>query len=240
MIKIRALASTVAVALVAIWADADGPANELLGQWYTEDDASKVHVVKKNGKYFGTIIWLAEPIYPDDDPTDAGKPKRNRKNPDKALQREPIIGMQVLKNFTYDTSDREWVDGTIYDPDVGKTYKCVIKFQADPKAQGGKTLNLRGYIGLPALGRTTVWRRVPKAELEPTHTDQPRRPAPRGARGPFSSSASIRSTTADAEGFTRGSNRPTTSPCRFTRNLVKFHTISPLNSPLSSGDVNSR
>ncbi len=146
-------------------ARADGPADELLGQWYTEDDGSKVLVVKKNGKYYGKIIWLDEPLY-DKDHEEAGKPKHDRKNRDKSLQWRPIIGLQVLKDFKYDAGDRVWDSGTIYDPDVGKTYKCEIKFKTNPKAEGGKSLSVRGYIGIPALGRTTEWFRVPKAELE--------------------------------------------------------------------------
>ena len=146
---------------------ADGPADELLGQWYTEDDDSKVLVVKKNGKYYGRIIWLDEPLYHKDH-VEAGKPKHDRKNRDKSLQWRPIIGLQVLKDFKYDAGDRLWDSGTIYDPDVGKTYKCEIKFKTDPEAEGGKSLNLKGYIGIPTFGRTTVWRRVPKDDLEET------------------------------------------------------------------------
>jgi len=68
----------------------------------------------------------------------------------------------VLKGFSYDASDDKWDGGTIYDPENGKTYKCVIRI-ADEKASNGMTkLNVRGYIGIPALGRTTVWVRVPK------------------------------------------------------------------------------
>ncbi len=146
---------------------ADGPADELLGQWYTEDDASKVLIVKENGKYYGSIVWLDEPLY-EKDHVEAGKPKHDRKNRDKSLTWRPIIGLQVLKDFKYDAGDRVWDSGTIYDPDVGKTYKCEIKFTTDPKAESGKRLDLRGYIGIPALGRTTEWFRVPKDEVEET------------------------------------------------------------------------
>ena len=158
--------SLLLVLAVPGFAVAQGPADEILGQWYTKDDASKVNVVKRNGKYYGTIIWLDEPKYEQDDPTDAGKPKRDRKNRDEKLRHRPIIGMQVLKNFAYDTRDRTWESGTIYDPDVGKTYKCVMRFQNDPEAEGGRSLHVRGYIGVSYLGRTTVWYRVPKDELE--------------------------------------------------------------------------
>jgi len=72
----------------------------------------------------------------------------------------------MLKNFKYDRKNKEWTGGTIYDPDRGKLYKCVIKFEKDSKVEGGIKLYVRGYVGIPALGRTTYWTRVPEKDLE--------------------------------------------------------------------------
>jgi len=41
----------------------------------------------------------------------------------------------------------------IYDPKNGKTYSCKMTYK-------GKTLDIRGYIGISLLGRTTVWERT--------------------------------------------------------------------------------
>lgn len=143
------------------------PADEIVGQWYTADNASIVTVVNKGGKFYGTIIWLAEPNYPANEPDgDAGKPKRNKNHPEKARQKDPIIGLQVLKDFVYNAADKTWDSGTIYDPDNGRTYKCVIRFQDDPKGIDGKSLHVRGYIGIPTLGRTTIWYRVPEDKMQ--------------------------------------------------------------------------
>ena len=141
--------------------------DELLGQWYTADNASKVEIVKRDGKYFGTIIWLSEPNYEAGD-AEAGKPKRDRENPETSRKNDPVIGIQVLKNFHYVADEKTWEGGTIYDPENGRTYKCVIRFQDDPQATDGKSLHVRGYIGIPTLGRTTVWYRVPKDDMEET------------------------------------------------------------------------
>jgi uncharacterized protein (DUF2147 family) len=140
-------------------------ADELLGQWYTEDNDSKVVVTKESGKYVGKIIWLKEPLYGKDE-ADTGKPKRDKFNPSKKLRSRPVIGLRILEGFTYNAKDKSWENGTIYDPESGKTYKCVIKFEKDSKALKGKKLYVRGYIGLPVLGRTTYWHYVPEKELE--------------------------------------------------------------------------
>lgn len=64
---------------------------------------------------------------------------------------KPILGMQVLS--VERSEGQEW-DGKVFDPLSGKEYKCLLKLDAD-----GKRLYLRGYIGVPAIGRTQVWRR---------------------------------------------------------------------------------
>jgi uncharacterized protein (DUF2147 family) len=161
---LAAAMAAVVIAGVALGEDIS-PADEILGQWYTDKNESKVQVVKKDGKYYGTIIWLAEPKYPADD-AEAGKIKHDRFNPNKKAQGNPTIGIQVLKDFTYDAADKSWSGGTIYDPAHGTTYKCVIRVQADPKGVDGKSLFVRGYIGIQILGRTTVWYRVPKDQME--------------------------------------------------------------------------
>ena len=140
-------------------------ADDLVGQWYTEDNDSKVVITKENGKYVGKIVWLKEPLYGKDE-KDTGKPKRDRLNPTKRLRTRPVIGIRVLKDFTFNAKSNRWENGTIYDPESGKTYKCVIMFEKDSKALNGRKLYVRGYIGIPALGRTTYWNYVPKKDYE--------------------------------------------------------------------------
>jgi uncharacterized protein (DUF2147 family) len=59
----------------------------------------------------------------------------------------------MLKDFVYQEKS-EWSEGTIYDPLNGSTYSCTIKM-TDPN-----TLEIRGYIGVSAFGRTDVWKRL--------------------------------------------------------------------------------
>jgi uncharacterized protein (DUF2147 family) len=120
-------------------------ADDIIGQWYTENNESLVEIYKNNGKYYGKIIWLKEP-------NRNGKPKLDEKNPDDKLKERPIIGLNILKDFVFDGSN-EWNDGKIYDPKSGKTYSCYIKFEGTDK------LKIRGYIGISLLGRTTYWTR---------------------------------------------------------------------------------
>lgn len=133
-------------------ANAQSKADKIVGYYLTFDDEtgaekSQVQIVKNsNGKYYGKIVWLKEPLK-------NGKPKVDDKNPDPKLQNRPIIGLDLLKGFSYDAGSNEWNDGTIYNPTSGKTYNCYINFESANK------IKIRGYIGAAwmGLGKTAYW-----------------------------------------------------------------------------------
>jgi uncharacterized protein (DUF2147 family) len=120
--------------------------DQIEGQWYNDIKSAKVLITKgSNGKFYGKVIWLKEPLK-------NGKPKVDELNEDPKLRNRPRLGLQVLSDFVKD-GDVKYTDGTIYDPLNGKTYSCNITFK-------GKTLAIRGYIGISLFGRTTTWSRV--------------------------------------------------------------------------------
>jgi len=144
-----------AVAIPAVADDGDA----ILGLWATDPEGgggeAHVRVYKEDGRYFGEIVWLAEPVYQAGDPDGPeGEPKTDDENPDPARRQDPVIGLLIVKDFVY-KGDGEWHQGTIYDPDNGKTYKCKIRFGDDENV-----LKVRGFIGISLIGRTTYWTRV--------------------------------------------------------------------------------
>lgn len=64
---------------------------------------------------------------------------------------QPIKGMTILWGLKPD-GDRVWGDGNILDPVKGKTYRAKLTLP-----EGGEKLEMRGYIGIEALGRTQTW-----------------------------------------------------------------------------------
>jgi len=151
--KIILFASLVALfAFAAKPAQAQNKADKIVGYYLTFDDEtnaekSQVQIFKStNGKYYGKIIWLKEPLK-------NGKPKVDDKNPDVKLQNRAIINLEILKGFTYDKSSDEWNGGTIYNPASGKTYDCYINFESANK------IKIRGFIGASwmGLGKTAYW-----------------------------------------------------------------------------------
>lgn len=115
-------------------------ADRILGTYLSENKTGKVEVTKQNGKYIGTLVWTSV----------AGA--KDEKNPDASLKKRALKGVVILKDMTYDNGI--WKNGTIYDPESGNTYKATIKLKSDGN------LTLRGYIGVPALGRNSIWTRT--------------------------------------------------------------------------------
>lgn len=119
---------------------------QIEGKWKTIDDEtgkpkSVVEIFKKsNGKYYGKVVQL---LIKPADPNCSGC-KDDRKN-------QPILGMEVIRGMVKEGSS--FSGGTITDPKTGKSYKCNIE-------KDGDKLNVRGYVGISAFGRTQTWHKV--------------------------------------------------------------------------------
>jgi len=68
------------------------------------------------------------------------------------LKDKPVIGMTILSGLKKDGD--EYNGGQIIDPANGKVYKSKLSVVDD-----GQKLNVRGYVGMPMLGRTQTWLR---------------------------------------------------------------------------------
>lgn len=121
-------------------------ADAILGSWVNPNGEDHILIYKKGNKYFGKLDWIKHPN------DEQGKPKTDKKNPDKALQSRPDLGLELLKDFTFNGED-VYGDGTIYDPKSGKTYSCKMTIKDN-------SLKIRGYIGISLFGRSEIWIRV--------------------------------------------------------------------------------
>jgi len=117
------------------------------GVWYAEGGAAKVEISRCNEALCGRVVWLRSPF------DEHGCPLRDRYNPDESLRARPVLGVQILRDLRADGAGG-WTDGSIYDPATGNTYRAMARLE------GSDRLQLRGYLGIPLLGRTTRWFRV--------------------------------------------------------------------------------
>ena len=65
---------------------------------------------------------------------------------------KPVNGMTILWGLKKDGDS--WANGKILDPHNGKVYSAKMKL-----VEGGRKLEVRGFLGVSLLGRTQVWER---------------------------------------------------------------------------------
>lgn len=122
-----------------------------VGSWKTVDDKtgqvkSIVKISSSGGKLYGTVTKLYPGAL-----TICSACSGNLKN-------KPILGMTVMYGLTQDSpNSNSWSGGRIMDPKSGSVYKCSLTVSAD-----GKSMNVRGYIGVSLFGRSQTWYKVSK------------------------------------------------------------------------------
>jgi len=124
--------------VVAFGQNAD--ADKILGTYATEGNKGKIVIKKSGNKYNGTLTWTHIA-----DATD-------KNNPDKTKRNNKLVGTEIVKDFIY-AGNHVWEKGNVYDPESGKTYSGKISLNKDGN------LDVRGFVGISAFGRTTVWTR---------------------------------------------------------------------------------
>ena len=139
---------TLAAALTAlpVRADEASPA----GLWKNVDDVSGkpralIRITESNGTLQGRI----ERVFPA--PGEDPNPKCDKC--EGANKNAPVVGLMILSGLTKEGD--EYVGGQILDPDNGKVYRSKVSL-----ADNGKKLSVRGYIGVPLLGRSQTWVRL--------------------------------------------------------------------------------
>ena len=122
-----------------------------VGLWKTIDDETKVEkshvrITETAGVLSGKVEKILE----------AGKADAKCEKCSDERKGQPVRGLNIVRNVRQNADDKAlWDGGEILDPNNGKTYKVRLK-----PVDGGKKLEVRGYVGAPLLGRTQTWVRV--------------------------------------------------------------------------------
>ena len=143
LIKATLIASILAAPLA--WAQDGSP----VGLWKTIDDSSGkptalIRITENQGVLTGKIEKLFRAPDEEQNPkcvacTDARKD-------------QPIVGMTIVSGLKKDGD--EYKGGEILDPKNGKVYRSKLTVH-----EGGKKVEVRGYVGMPMFGRSQVWLR---------------------------------------------------------------------------------
>ncbi len=120
-----------------------------VGLWKTIDDQTGkprglVRIIEVGGEYRGRV----EKAFPK--PGEDPDPRCEKCSG--ARQNQPVIGMTILWGLRQQAD--EYGGGEILDPENGKVYRARIKLE-----DGGKKLDVRGFIGFSLFGRSQTWLR---------------------------------------------------------------------------------
>ncbi|MET0385019.1 MAG: DUF2147 domain-containing protein [Polyangiales bacterium] len=118
----------------------------ILGEWWTEGKQGRVRITReKEGTFRGTTTCCVHENDPDN-------PKLDTKNPNPAQRSRSTVGIVIIWKLAYE--DGEYVDGYVYNPRDGKTYRI------EAKVIDHDTLKIRGYMGISLLGQNQIWKRA--------------------------------------------------------------------------------
>ena len=122
-----------------------------VGLWQTISDkdgkvTSEVRIVDNGGVVSGKIERVLDP---------KAKPDEKCVLCEDDRKNQPILGLELLRGLKKAEGKDVWEGGTVVDPNNGTVYKAKVT-----PVDGGKKLEMRGYVGAPMFGRTQTWIRV--------------------------------------------------------------------------------
>ena len=120
-------------------------ADDILGIYFCVDPFSKsqsqAEIYKaKDGTYEAKVVWTNDPKGQDQ------------------------VGLVFMRGLTYNAKDNEYQNGKIQYPGKKGTYRSYIRI-----VDGGKTLKMRGYLGVSLFGMTVDWKRESKVRPAPAN-----------------------------------------------------------------------
>jgi uncharacterized protein (DUF2147 family) len=141
-------ALTLLFAVVLAVLATDEKQSRILGNWLTEARDGIIQISLGAGAtYEGRIVGGSHPG------------RLDEKNSDPTQRSQPLRGQVILRNLRYD-GDGRWSGGTIYEPDTGRTYKCLVELMAPD------SLKVRGFIGISLLGKSQTWTRYRGSSMD--------------------------------------------------------------------------
>lgn len=133
----------------ASYAQKSGQGDQICGKWISEDKNLIVQVFKQDNEFKGKILWFDDP----DEDRDINL-YYDIQNPNPALRKRKLLGMNVLDDLKYDPETGTWENGTIYDATSGRVYSSAISMNTD------NSIKVTGYWKFKFIGRSMTFKRV--------------------------------------------------------------------------------
>jgi uncharacterized protein (DUF2147 family) len=119
------------------------PPEAILGEWCTQVEENRPPARVRferaqDGTYMGVLSW-------------SSAPRKDIHNKNSKLRDRSVVGIVLIWNLRFD--DGEYVDGYVYNPEDGGTYRVKTELS------GTESLKVRGYLGISLFGETKMWMR---------------------------------------------------------------------------------
>ncbi len=131
------------------------PADAICGMYLmsnpkNENDKIKLQVSRAaNNTYQGKILSVEPATNPD------GSVRTDVHNKDAKLRNRQADEVMLCWGLQYDSKEKMWVGGTLYDPTTGNNFGLQLSVR-----NNGKDLDARYYKGRPLFGITQTWKRL--------------------------------------------------------------------------------
>ena len=143
VLAVKVFSTAALLTTLPVWADEASP----IGLWKNVDDVSgKPRALVRISESNGALLGRIEKVFPA--PNEDPNPRCEKC--EGANKNAPVVGLTILSGLT--KAGEEYVGGQILDPDNGKVYSSKVQL-----TDNGKKLSVRGYIGVPMLGRSQTW-----------------------------------------------------------------------------------
>lgn len=122
----------------------------VLGSWLATDKSVAVEVYKINDEFRAKVLWFNQKL-------GSGKPMQMRydtENPNPALRKRKILGMEILEGLQYNSSNNSWENGKIYDATSGKFWDSSASLNKDG------TLKVRGFWKFKWIGKSMSFKKI--------------------------------------------------------------------------------
>jgi uncharacterized protein (DUF2147 family) len=138
-----AIGALIAAGLVTDAMGAKYPPEAILGEWVTQTEENRPPARVRferaqDGTYTGILSW-------------SSAPRKDAHNKNPKLRDRPVVGIVLMWNLRFD--DGEYVDGYVYNPEDGGTYRVKTELTSS------ELLKVRGYLGISLFGETKTWTR---------------------------------------------------------------------------------
>jgi uncharacterized protein (DUF2147 family) len=123
------------------------PADKILGIWFSAENAMKIEIFRSGNTYSGKLLE-AKFMFEADGKT----PKKDTENPNEKLRSRSRQGLVHITELAY--KDGKYGNGVLYSVENGGTYSIKGELKSP------NDLEMRGYKGVPMMGKTFKWTRV--------------------------------------------------------------------------------